>query len=113
MEFINKNQARELKHSDICSAYEYSMEDKDIDGALIELNGRYPEEGRTVNLKCKMLVYIIEGSGNITVEGKEIELSNGDLILIEPEEKYFWEGDLKLFISSTPAWYPEQNKKVN
>ena len=46
------------------------------------------------------------------VEGEEVNLNQGDLILIEPGEKYFWQGNLKLFISSTPAWSPEQYKEV-
>jgi len=88
------------------------MADKDINGAVIELNGRYPDKGRAVNLKCKMLSYVIKGKGKIVVEGEEVNLREGDLILIEAGEKYFWQGDLKLFASSTPAWSPEQYKEV-
>jgi len=112
MKFINKKETEKFKNSNVCTAIEYPLEDKDINGAIIELSGRYPDKGRVVNLKCKELAYIIKGSGRAVVEGKEIQLNEGDLILIEPEEKYFWEGNLIMFVPCTPAWYPEQHKEV-
>jgi mannose-6-phosphate isomerase-like protein (cupin superfamily) len=112
MKVIHKNQTAKIKNSDVCTAIEYPLGDKDINGAVIELSGRYPDEGRVVNLKCKELAYIIEGSGKVVIEGEKVELHNGDLVLIEPGEKYFWEGNLKMFVPCIPAWYPEQHKKV-
>lgn len=112
MKIIRKNQTKKFQNSNTCTAIEYPMEDKDINGAIIELSGRYPEKGRVVNMKCKEIAYVIEGSGKVVVEGEEITLNEGDLVLIEPEEKYFWEGNLKMFVPCTPAWYPEQHKEI-
>lgn len=112
MKIVYKNQAKSFKNSDVCTAIEYPLEDKDINGAIIELKGRYPDKGRVVNEKCKELAYIIEGSGRVVVEGKEVKLEKGDLVLIEPEERCFWEGNLIMFMPCTPAWYPEQYKGV-
>ena len=39
MEFVRKNQIKESKNNDTCSVFEYPMEDKDIDGALVNING--------------------------------------------------------------------------
>ena len=112
MKVVYKNQAKEFKNSDVCTAIEYPMEDKDINGAVIELTGRYPDKGRAVNLKCKELAYVIKGAGRAVVEDEEIKLQEGDLILIEPGEKFFWEGNMTMFMPCTPAWYPEQHKEV-
>ncbi|MBU3965254.1 DUF861 domain-containing protein [Patescibacteria group bacterium] len=112
MKFLSKNQTKIFKNSDTCTAIEYPLDDKDINGAVIELNGRYPEKGRVVNLKCKELAYIINGSGKAVIEGKKIKFSEGDLILIEPGEKFFWEGNAIMFISCAPAWYSEQYKEA-
>jgi len=112
MKLIHKNQTKTFKNSENCTAIEYPLGDKDINGAVVELTGRYPNKGRVVNLKCKELAYVIKGSGKIVIEGKEINLKEGDLILIEPNEKYFWEGKLRIFTSCLPAWYPEQHKEV-
>jgi len=112
MKIVHKNQTETFKNSDVCIATEYSLGDSDINGAVIELKGRYPDTGRVVNKKCKELAFIIEGSGKVVVEKKEVKLYKGDLVLIEPGEKYFWEGNLTMFVPCTPAWYPEQHKKV-
>jgi mannose-6-phosphate isomerase-like protein (cupin superfamily) len=112
MRIIHKEQTREFKNSENCVATEYLLEDKEIDTSIVKLKGRYPNKGRVVNLICKELIYISEGSGKIEVENEEINIKEGDLILIEHGEKYFWDGNLTLIISCTPAWYPEQHKEV-
>ena len=111
MKVIHKNQAEIHKNDEACIAAEYPL-DKEIDGAVIDINGRHPAKNRCLNLKCRMLCYVIGGNGKIVVEVEEINLHEGDCILIEPGEKYFWQGNLKLFISSTPAWNHEQYKEV-
>lgn len=112
MKVIHKNQTKTFKNSQVCTAIEYPLRDKDINGAVVELNGRYPNKGRVVNLKCKELAYVVKGEGKLVVEGKEIALQEGDLALIEPGEKYYWEGSMTMFMPCTPAWYPEQHKEV-
>ena len=112
MKIIHKNQTKQFKNSDVCTAIEYPFEDKDINGAVIELEGRYPDKGRVVNLKCKELAYVIKGSGKVLVEDKEVVLNEGDMVLIEPGEKYYWEGKMTMFVPCVPAWYPEQHEEV-
>jgi len=112
MKVVHKNQAVEFKNSETCTALEYSLGDKDINGAVITLSGRYPESGYVVNEVCKELVFVVRGQGKLTVEGKQFELFDGDQALILPGEKYFFEGDLEMFMPCIPAWYPEQHKEV-
>lgn len=112
MKITRKEETKKIKNSEACIAIEYSMDDKDINGAVIELNGRYPDEGRTMNKKCKEMAYVIKGFGRVFVEDQEIQLKEGDLILIEPGEKFFWEGVMTLFMPCTPAWSPDQHKQV-
>lgn len=112
MKIAHKDQAKEHKNSEKCVALEYPIGDKNIDGAVITIKGRYPDKGRVINEECKELAYVISGSGKVVVEDEEVILSEGSLVLVEPKERYFWEGNLVLFISSNPAWYPEQHKEV-
>jgi len=112
MKVIYKNQAKKFKKSDVCAAIEYPLGDKDINGALIELSGRYPDIGRVVNLKCKELAYVINGSGKLVVDAKKVELKRGDIVLIDAGEKYFWDGKMTIFTSCVPAWYLKQHKNV-
>lgn len=112
MKLVRKDSAQRHNNSDRCTAIEYPMGDKDINGAVIELGGRYPDKGRVTNLKCKELVYVISGAGKVVIEGNEVLLNKGDLVLIEPEEKYFFDGKMTFFAPCTPSWYPEQHIEV-
>src|SRR5512133_1400059 len=109
MKIVKKNQAQIHKNSARCTAFEYPMGEPDMNGATIELNGRYPDHGRVVNLRCKELVFVTKGSGKLVIEGATIKLGKGDLVMIEPGEKYFFDGVMTFFAPCTPAWYPEQH----
>lgn len=112
MKVITKNQTHEYKNNEACVAFEYPLNDKDINGAVIEIKGRYPNKGRVVNNKCKELSYIINGSGKVVIEQEEVILREGDLILIEPGERYYWDGNMTMFVSCVPTWYVEQHQEV-
>ena len=112
MKIIKKDQTFRHKNSDSCISTEYPLDDKNIDISIVRIKGRYPDRNRVVNRKCKELVYIMKGSGEITIEEKTITLKKGDTILIEPEEKYYWKGNMTLVVSCSPAWYPEQHENI-
>jgi len=112
MKIVRKNQTKEFKNSDFFTAIEFPLGDKDMNGAVVKINGRGPDKNKVVNLKCKELAYIIHGSGRIIVGNTETKLNAGDLILIEAGEPYYWEGNLEMFVPCVPAWYPQQHKEV-
>ena len=112
MKVIRKSEVKKHQNSASCTAFEYPIGDTDINGAVIAINGRYPDEGRVVNQVCKEMAYVIKGEGIVQIEGSVVELSEGDLVLIQPGERYYWEGKLTMFVPCTPAWYPEQHKEV-
>jgi quercetin dioxygenase-like cupin family protein len=95
------------------TAREYPHEDPDFNIASIEINGRYPAEGRLVNERSKEIVYVVEGAIAVEVEGERIMLEKGDAILIHPGEKIFWEGNASLIVPASPAWTKEQHKMVD
>jgi mannose-6-phosphate isomerase-like protein (cupin superfamily) len=112
MEFVKKSQAKKLQNTPVCLVWEYDIKDRQIDGAVAEIKGRYPDKDRVVNENSKELVFILEGRGRVVVEGRQIKLSKGDLVLISPKERYYFQGDLKLFLVNTPKWTPQQHKLV-
>lgn len=59
MKLIHKNQINNFENSKVCFGEEYPLGDKEINGAIIKVRGRYPDKGRVVNLKCKELVYVL------------------------------------------------------
>lgn len=113
MKISFKNQATEIKNNEDCLVTINTINDDMIDFAIIKISGRYPSTHCAVNLISKELAYIQEGNGKIFIEGKEYQLNVGDSILIEPGEKFYWEGDMKLFVTCQPAWKPDQHQMVN
>lgn len=112
MKVVHQQQSSNHQNNEFCMARAYPTGDKDISVALIKLTGRYPSKGMVLNEKCKELAYIIKGSGKLGVENEEISLGEGDLVLINPGEKYFWDGNMTLLMPCVPAWSPKQHKEV-
>lgn len=111
MKIVRKQEAIQHQNNEVCKAFEFPTNDKDISVALIELTGRYPAAGAVLNEKCKELAYVIKGSGNLVVENQDVSLNEGDLVLIEAGEKFFWDGNMTLLMPCAPAWYPQQHKE--
>jgi mannose-6-phosphate isomerase-like protein (cupin superfamily) len=108
MECVKAKKVRVVSHSPVCHVLEYDIHDPDINAAVARISGRYPNSGWSVNLKCKMMGFVLSGFGRIVVEGRSIELSENDLVLIHPGEKYYWEGNMTILMPATPAWNPTQ-----
>ena len=106
---IKKSERKKFANSPKCIVYEYGHEDNDINFALIELSGRYPDKGRVVNKICKEVAFVVEGKGKVGIDGKEFTLNEDDSVLIEPNQKFFWEGKMKLAMVCHPAFKPEQH----
>lgn len=113
MNFIKCNKAEKGQNSDSCKTTEYDFKDSDMDLGIATITGRYPEEGYCMNLKCKELVYVIEGEGSLYFEDKNINFSKGDAILIEPNEKYYWKSNYCILtMTCTPPWSKEQYELI-
>lgn len=112
MNIIPKLESRAFKNSDICDVFEYGLKRIDFGVARVEVRGRYPDDGKVINMLCKEAAYILEGQGKISAEGSESNFSKGDLIIIEEREKFYWEGNFSALLFSVPAWNPEQYKET-
>jgi mannose-6-phosphate isomerase-like protein (cupin superfamily) len=112
MKIIRKCEAQVFRANDACLIYEYPMGYEDINGAVAKIAGRYPSAGSTVNEVCRELGYVIEGAGKVVINGRQLPIQEGDLVAIDPGEKFYWEGDMVLFLPCTPAWDPKQHKFI-
>jgi len=106
---IKKSERKKHINSPICTAYEYDTGDKDINIAFIEISGRYPDKGRVMNKVCKEIVFVVKGKGKVVIDGKELLISEGDALFIQPNQKYYFDGKLEITASCHPTWYPEQH----
>lgn len=114
MKVIKLKEAVSGANSDVCKMLEYSFSDKDIDLGISTITGRYPTEGYCINTISKALIYVLEGSGLLYFEEGSIEFQKGDSILIDANEKYYWDSSYCVIsISCTPAWNKEQYRIVD
>lgn len=113
MEFIKKEKA-EAYSGDGYSGMDYPSNDKDINFAVIKINSRSPKTGFQVNTDCKELLYIMNGNGTMYMKDNEaIEFNQGDVILIDKNECYAFDGNFEAAVPCTPAWTSEQHKYVD
>lgn len=112
MKLIKQSDANVKQNNAACTVTEYPSGDKNIDIAHVSLTGRYPEVGWALNEQCKEVCYIISGNGTITFENNTISLAAGDVVIVNKNEKYFWDGSMDMIIATHLAWYPEQHKII-
>lgn len=110
MKIIRKSEARAFRANEACVVIEYPMGYKDINGAVGILSGRYPAKGYATNSKCKELVYVIKGSGKLVINNEAVDLREGDLVCVEPGEKYYFDAHMTIFMPCVPAWNENQYK---
>ena len=103
----------ELFEGETNKTYEYNIEDKDINYCIVDIDGRFPKEKWAINRKCKEMAHVLSGSGVLIVNGREYKLKTDDVVLIDVNEKYYWEGNMRLGLPCAPAWYPEQHEVVD
>ena len=113
MKIIKKAKAELGQNSDKCKTVEYSFGDTEIDLGFATITGRYPDCGYCLNLVSKELIYVLEGTGNLCFENETINFEKGDAILIDKNEKYYWDTEYcKVSMTCTPAWSKEQYRFV-
>ncbi|MDE1860960.1 MAG: cupin domain-containing protein [Candidatus Micrarchaeota archaeon] len=104
MKLVRSSERRTKRNPGRCIVHEYDLEDADIDGAVAEIAGREPAEGFEANKKCKELCYVAKGRGRLVLEKESVSLRKGDMVLIQPMEKYYWDGNMTLVVSCSPKW---------
>lgn len=112
MDFISKSESEYFANGPTCTGYGFSFGDKDIDIAVVTVDGRYPEEGYAFNEVCKEVAYVMQGNGSLTMsDGTTKAVQAGDAVMILPGEKYYWEGkNLEMLMPCSPAFDPNQHK---
>jgi mannose-6-phosphate isomerase-like protein (cupin superfamily) len=110
MEHVKSEDAVRHVNSPKCIVHAYMMQNSEMNIAVAEIAGRYPDAGYAVNHKCNEMGYVLKGSGKLVTKTAEVILTAGDVVYIPHGEKYYWEGDLTVVLSVSPAWYPQQHE---
>ena len=62
------------------------------------------DSARHYHLQCTELYYILEGTGQMELDGDVVELTPGTVVLIPPGMAHRGRGDFKALIVGVPAW---------
>jgi len=108
MEIIKKDQRVTHAGESGATAHEYSSKNTNINFALVEIHGRFPEEGVMYNTVCDELVHIMAGECVLIDASGEHKMVAGDTVIITPNEKYFWTGQATVATVCTPPWTFDQ-----
>jgi mannose-6-phosphate isomerase-like protein (cupin superfamily) len=113
MKVVRRTETVHFSNSSTCEGEEFPFGDKDLNIALVTVDGRYPEKGHLVNEVCKEIAFVVSGTGAVGVEATTHQLQPGDAVMINPGERFYWQGHkLKMLMPCSPAFYPEQHKAV-
>lgn len=112
MKIVRSDKTNKISPSPTTTITEFLMNEAGISGAVAEINGRYPESGFALNEVCKELVYVISGSGKLVSEKEELPFETGDVLYIDTNERFYWEGNFKIFMATSPKFDPNQHKIV-
>ena len=112
MKLCQQKNTVEHQNSDHCVVSEYPLDASSINMATAKITGRYPKIGYATNHKVHEMAYIQAGQGSLTVNNQTTLLEKGDVILVEPGDQFYWDGNLTLIIACTPAFTPEQHEVV-
>lgn len=113
MEFVQASDLKSISNGPTCTIQPIPIHDKEIDMAIARISGRYPQHGWAVNKICRMMGFVLEGTGKLGLKDRVVHLSANDSVLIMPGEKYYWEGNMTLLLPSTPAWSPDQYRLID
>lgn len=112
MQIVKKSKSIKVNPAASTTILEYPINDSPISGAVATIHGRYPEKEYCYNEESTELVYVLSGQGKIVTRSESLEFSEGDLILIQPNEQYYWSGNFKIFMANTPKFDSKQHKIV-
>mgnify|MGYP001607984401 CR=1 FL=1 len=114
---IKKNQRKKEKISGKGIIYDYPVKSKKMGFSVQELDertpGRIPERGEYKNKICNEICYVISGKGSVFINNKKINISEGDIYFVKPNQKSFLIAKkIKILTITKPDWYKEQCEVV-
>lgn len=112
MKIVPSEKAEVFINSKTSELLEYSIAlgEKNMDFCINTISWRYPEKGFCSNQVCQELCYIIDWNWTINKKDETISFKKGDVVFIDKQEIYYWEGNCKIAMICNPAWYKDQCK---
>jgi mannose-6-phosphate isomerase-like protein (cupin superfamily) len=113
MQIVRKDYSINFNPTPSTEITEFQTDEQSISGAIAKINGRYPESGYAMNEQSKELVYVTRGFGKIITRDKQENFEEGDVILIDSKEQYYWQGNFTIFMANSPKFDSKQHKIIS
>lgn len=111
MRYVIKKSEAKIVQEENSQFSEYPFPFRDVSLGVTQINGRYPQNGFSVDQEVEAYWYVESGKGTVWIDGQAYVIESGDMISIPKGEKYWIHGEeLKLIVCGSPRWYPEQHK---
>jgi quercetin dioxygenase-like cupin family protein len=114
VQVLSESDANTFTNSENCSGFEFPFNSSQLNIAVVEVNGRYPQTGSLLNEECDEIGYVLSGTGTVGTEDETHEIKAGDAVFIKAGETFWWQGqNLRMLMPCSPPFYPEQHKEVS
>jgi len=85
----------------------YNSKEQCSDAAVVYQETLTGHSEEFYHSKSNFIFYIIEGSGTWFIEDIPYEVNSGDVVIIPPNKRFYYKGDLKQVYITSPAWEQE------
>ena len=100
----------EFSNSAVCFGREYNPGTGQIDVAKISIRGTYPATGWGWLEDTHEMAVVVNGKGYTeTKSGDRYELKAGDVVYIEPGERFRWGGNFDMIVPCSPTFDPDKH----
>lgn len=106
-----KNTAIELEKHGVKMRV-YNSREQCPEAAIVYQETKTGHHEEFYHSKSNFIFYIIKGSGTWFIEDQPYKVETGDVVIIPPNNKFYYKGNLKQICITTPAWEEEYEHHV-
>lgn len=81
-----------------------------LDILFQDANGGHNEE--FISLKSTYIYLIVSGKGKFIIEDRVYPVKEGDVIIIPPGKRFYYTGNTRQYLITTPPWQEGQDKTI-
>jgi mannose-6-phosphate isomerase-like protein (cupin superfamily) len=63
--------------------------------------------------KSDFIYYVLDGEGSFEIDGAEVPCKAGDLVVVPHGNSFTYTGRLRMLLTCTPPWSPDQEKVIS